>query len=306
MLKGWSLKLSKCVKFWKVYEVTQMGKRIDLTGKRFGKLTVIEYSHSERSLNGSTKAIWKCQCDCGKEVEVPAGALRSGHVKSCGCLKHEHSYNFEDLTGMTYGRLYVLGINRKGRNGKIYYDCICECGNYSVVSASDLKQGHTKSCGCFQRESSKERHTTHGLSYSKVRMLWRNMISRCECEDNKEYHNYGGRGIEVCREWHNLDTFATWAYENGFDEQKGRSEQTIDRIDNNGNYCPENCRFTDMVTQSNNKRNNRRIICGRETHTLAEWSKITGINRTTISARLNSGMSEEEALGRSETIENGD
>lgn len=170
------------------------------------------------------------------------------------------------------------------------------CGNYSLVVTSELKSGHTQSCGCLQKELMKEKATTHGLTYTKVRRTWKNMIERCENEKNAQYGNYGGRGITVCDEWHDLVKFAKWAYANGFLEEKSRKEQTIERKDVNGNYEPSNCCFATMKEQSNNRRNSRKVSCNGEIHTIAEWSEITGIHRTTITWRLNKGMSAEEAL----------
>lgn len=272
-----------------------MGKRIDLIGKRFGKLVVVSYSRTQKEKCGATRAIWNCQCDCGNTIEVKAGLLANGKVKSCGCLKHERSYKFEDLSGNRFGRLVVLELE-KPINRRTMWKCRCDCGNIVTVDAYSIKSGHTKSCGCLHREVAKETITKHGLSHSKVRRTWKNMISRCENKKCSQYGDYGGRGITVCEEWHDLEIFAKWAYANGFSEEKTKSEQTIERKDVNGNYEPSNCCFVTMKEQNNNKRNSRRISCNGETHTLSEWSEITGINRTTIAWRLNKGLSAEEAL----------
>ena len=134
------------------------------------------------------------------------------------------------------------------------------------------------------------------MSKSRINRIYRCMKSRCYNKNNYSYGDYGGRGITVCKEWHDLEIFAKWAYANGFSEEKTKSEQTIERKDVNGNYEPSNCCFVTMKEQNNNKRNSRRISCNGETHTLSEWSEITGINRTTIAWRLNKGLSAEEAL----------
>ena len=244
-----------------------MGKRIDLTGKRFGKLVVSSYAYSMKEDYGLTRAVWNCTCDCGNTIEVKAGLLRNGHVKSCGCLKHEHSYNFEDLSGMRFGRLIVSELNEV-KNGRAYWKCQCDCGNTSIVVSSELKSNHTQSCGCLQRELSRKRATTHGLTYTKVRRTWKNMIDRCENQNCTQYKDYGGRGISVCQEWHDLEKFARWAYENGFSEEKSRTEQTIERKDVNGNYEPNNCCFATLKEQANNKRNSRKVFL--------QWRKSYG------------------------------
>lgn len=274
-----------------------MGKRIDLTGQRFGKLVVLSKAESLREGRGAIRAMWNCKCDCGNAVTVRAELLRNGKTKSCGCLKHKHSYNFDDLTSREFGRLFVIGINRRDSRGKIYYDCICKCGNRVVVNSNSLKAGHTRSCGCLQVELSRKRHTKHGLSYSKIRGIWRNMIRRCECKNDASYENYGGRGISVCDEWHNLEAFAKWILEAGYDECRERGEQTIERIDVNGNYEPSNCKLANMIKQGRNKRNNREFLLNGKRITLQELSEITGVNRTTISYRLSKGKSVSEATG---------
>lgn len=274
-----------------------MPRTIDLAGKRFGRLVVISKAESIHDSCGATRAMWNCKCDCGNTTIVRAELLRCGKTKSCGCLKHEHSYNFEDLTSRTYGRLLVTGINKRDCYGKIYYDCICECGNRTIVNSNDLKSGHTKSCGCLRNELSKEIHTKHGLSYSRIRAIWRNMIRRCECENDRSYKNYGGRGISVCNEWHSLDAFAKWILEKGYDENSARGEQTIERTDVNGNYDPSNCKLANMVEQARNKRNNREFLLNGKRITLQELSEITGINRSTISYRLLHGKTASIAIG---------
>lgn len=200
-----------------------------------------------------------------------------------------------DLTGQRFGRLTVLELG-KPKNGRTAWKCKCDCGNIAIVDACSIKSGHTKSCGCLRSEVVKETVTKHGLSRSKVRKTWKNMISRCENKKCSQYEDYGGRGISVCKKWHDLEVFAKWAYANGFSEEKTKSEQTIERKDVNGNYEPNNCCFVTMKEQNNNKRNSRRISYNGEIHTLAEWSEITGINRTTIAWRLNKGLSAKEAL----------
>lgn len=266
-----------------------MGKRIDLTGRRFGKLVVTGYSHSLKEDYGVTRAIWNCVCDCGNEIQVKADLLRNGHVRSCGCLKLEHEPK-EDLTGQRFGRLTVIRIARRNKYKKILWECLCECGNKTEVISSQLKNGQTKSCGCLKRELTSERKTIHGLSHSKIRSIWKNMISRCENPKRKQYKDYGGRGITVCEEWHDLQTFAEWAYTNGFDENAEHHQCTLDRIDVNGNYEPSNCRFVDMKVQCRNKRYNHLIEYNGVVKTLAEWSEITGIGRDKIKYREEHGL----------------
>lgn len=258
-----------------------MGKSIDLTGKQFGRLFVISKAESLKDSSGATRAMWNCKCGCGNIVTVRAATLRNGNTKSCGCLKHERKPR-SDIIGEKFGRLTVDSLYGRTPNNKLTYLCTCDCGNTVIAIGAELRNGHTKSCGCYRIDVTSERMTQHGLSNSRIRSVWRGMIARCENPKIDGYKNYGGRGIEVCFEWHDLEVFAKWAYENGYDENAERGECTIDRIDVNGNYEPSNCRFVDMKVQCRNKRNNNVIQIGERKKSVAEWSELTGIDRNTI------------------------
>lgn len=223
----------------------------DLTGQRFGRLIVIERRGSDKHHN----ALWLCKCDCGEECIVNGKALRHGDTRSCGCL---HS---EDLVGKRFGRLLVIEeLPERGTDRRIIYRCLCDCGNVTNVTAADLRSGHTRSCGCLMRETSKATLTTHGESKTRLYTVWSGMKGRCNRPSSKSYKNYGGRGIKVCPEWEeSFEAFATWAYENGYDETAKRGDCTIDRVDVNGDYEPSNCRWVDMKIQA---RNTRRALKG--------------------------------------------
>ena len=227
--------------------------RIDLTGNRYGKLTVL-YPGS-KAANGSLK--WFCKCDCGKIIETRGDRLRSGETKSCGCAQKEKY----DLTGQKINMLFVLKRIGSNKHQQSLYKCVCDCGSVKTISASDLKSGRVISCGCHAKSFLDELHENnkiHGLSGSRIYNVWNSMIQRCYNPKTKAYKHYGGRGITVCEEWHDAEKFSKWAYENGYDENARQWDCTIDRIDVNGNYCPENCRWVDMKTQNQNKRNTRR------------------------------------------------
>ena len=182
-----------------------------------------------------------------------------------------------DMTGQKFGRLTVIGrtenyITPKGTKFSQWI-CKCECGNTCTAKVSDLKYGKTKSCGCLHNELARQRRTKHSLSGTKLYMIWKAMKQRCSNSNNKDYPNYGGRGIKVCDEWQNsFESFYTWAKNNGYSE-----ELSIDRIDVNGNYEPNNCRWVSAKVQSNNTRCNHRIEFGGKSHTMSEWAEITGI-----------------------------
>lgn len=171
-----------------------------------------------------------------------------------------------DLTGQKFGRLTVISRNGSA-GGKRKWLCECDCGNTTTVTTTDLRSGHTTSCGCFHREVSARTMRDiasgrtgvlnssykHGDTGTKLYWVWSTMIQRCENRNNKRYPEWGGRGICVCDEWHDFSVFRDWAMANGY-----REGLSLDRVDNDGNYCPENCRWATIQEQNNNKRNNKK------------------------------------------------
>jgi hypothetical protein len=173
-----------------------MGKSIDLTGQRFGRLTAVK--QSGYSPNGKERK-WECRCDCGKIVYVTLGSLRSGNSKSCGCLKSESvsKRNLKDLTGKRFGRLTVL--EKSGHSGELVtWKCICECGNIAYVTGKNLNIGSTKSCGCLQNEFGF--NGKHNLKNHYLYHIWKGIKSRCYNKKIRSYKNYGAKGIDVCEE----------------------------------------------------------------------------------------------------------
>lgn len=135
--------------------------------------------------------------------------------------------------------------------------------------------------------------STHGETNTRIHKIWSSMHERCERKSHEHFDCYGGRGIKICEEWDKYEKFREWALNNGYKENL-----TLDRIDVNGDYCPENCRWSDWATQQNNKRNNHNLTYRGQTKTIAEWSRVTGINKTTIRARLISGWCVEDVLNK--------
>lgn len=200
----------------------------------------------------------------------------------------------EDITGRRFGRLTVIGFNSIRGKGITLWDCICDCSNRKTVRKGSLTTGHTISCGCYQRERASELKITHGHTvgniFSDTYATWNTMIGRCLHKNNNNYHNYGGRGIKVCDEWKVFDNFL----EDMGIRPKGK---TLDRIDNNGNYTKENCRWATRKEQMNNTRKSRKLIYKGEELTISELSSKTNLGHSFLYTRIISlGWSVEDAV----------
>lgn len=255
----------------------------DLIGKRFGLLLVCGRTNNSRGRN-----YWVCRCDCGNEKLVNTHDLTSGKVHSCGCIRRK------DLTGQKFGYLTVIKASEsKSAEGRRMWVCECCCGNLVERDTKALTSHKTRSCGCKRAtlHNLSDKCVKHGESGTRLYGIWTAMRSRCNSPTSDAYRNYGGRGISVCKEWENYESFAEWAIHNGY-----RDDLTIDRIDVNGNYEPSNCRWATNETQANNKRTSRYVENDGEVHTISEWARITGLNKTLIAQRLNRGWSPSEAL----------
>lgn len=184
-----------------------------------------------------------------------------------------------DLTGERFGKLVVLhrGENKDyGYISKVTWVCRCDCGKIACKTADHLTSGNTTSCGCAKMEQGKRRSESYPAHWKNLRVRYSNMVKRCCDKNDREYRHYGERGIKIEPIWlgeNGFMNFYEWSINNGFDPSL-----TIDRIDNNGNYGPDNCRWVSNVVNQNNKRNNVRVEANGEEHTRAEWSRILGVS----------------------------
>jgi len=248
-------------------------KRVQI-GDRFGMWEVIGGAASKKVGRRQYNAdCVLCRCDCGNEREVMEQALLSGHSRSCGCVSHKP----HDLTGKRFGRVLVIKKDTPhvtpGGQRKTKWKCLCDCGQTVSVMATNLVRGKQVSCGCYISEVGKrtgkqtikyaiDATRTHNNSHTRLYNVWCTMKSRIHNPNNKSYPIYGGRGIKICPEWENdFPTFKAWAMENGYNEEAPYGECTIDRIDVNGDYCPENCRFISQAEQNRNRRHQKKQVC---------------------------------------------
>lgn len=168
----------------------------------------------------------------------------------------------KDLTGQRFGRLLVIERAGSDKYRRAMWKCRCDCGELRIVHSTNLLRGVSNSCGCLRRETSRISNITHGKRKSRLYRVWVNMKNRCYYPRLHNYDCYGGRGITVCEEWLNdFKAFYDWAMANGYDENAPKGQCTIDRIDNDKGYSPDNCRWVDMKTQNKNKRRSKTNDC---------------------------------------------
>lgn len=251
-------------------------------GKKYGKLTVVAKDDSKIMPSGRIRYGWICNCDCGKSgVYKDDYNLKTLKNPNCGCLN-----KYGDLTGKRFGRLTVVS-----KQGKMWV-CDCDCGTKGKLNqAYSLMSGAVVSCGCYLKEKS----TKHGKSTERLFHIWRGIIERCYNPQTERYSYYGGRNITVIDEWRgNPDgflTFYNWAINNGY-----KKDLTIDRINNDGNYEPNNCKWSTNIEQANNRRTNSYITFKQTTKTLADWCRDLNISYKTTWNRIKRGWSIEEAF----------
>ena len=197
---------------------------------------------------------------------------------------------FVDLTGKRFGKLVVISYHHS--NNATYWLCQCDCGNTTIVKTGSLNYGSTRSCGCGSIEQARENlrnHAQRGHGFAnkeKLYSVWKGMRERCNNPNNKRYKNYGGRGIKICPDWNDYTAFRKWAIENGYSENL-----TIERIDINKGYCPENCRWATWKEQAQNTTRTRFLTYNGKTQSMSMWAKELGLSYGVINHRVQRGWS---------------
>jgi len=194
----------------------------------------------------------------------------------------------EDLVGRRFGRLTPIACEKI--NGFVYWLCACDCGAKARVCGYKLRHGHTRSCGCLKKDILLERNHVHGLTGTAEYHAWAAMHGRCYNRNNEAYKDYGGRGIKVAPEW---STFTAFLKDMG---KRPSPKHSLDRVDNDGDYGPRNCRWATKQKQNNNRRSNRWLELGGSVLTCAEWERSSGLKRGTLYHRLRAGWSAERAV----------
>lgn len=202
----------------------------------------------------------------------------------------------KDLTGKRFGRLVAVEFVSGGDHATWKFKC--DCGNDVVLKAKDVtRKNGTVSCGCYRRDRAGKLNLIHGGSFDRLYTVWHSIQIRCYDENDKGYKNYGGRGIKMCDAWaKDYAEFRDWAYANGYDENADPHFCTIDRIDNNADYGPDNCRWVTPKEQSINRRTNVFVEHDGKRKTISEWSSEMGISSSTISKRIRKGWDPEDAI----------
>ena len=194
----------------------------------------------------------------------------------------------KDLTGLLFGRLKVLNL-KYYKNYKGYWNCICECGNFTTVVTHQLMSGKTKSCGCLNKEIVGNLFKTHGMRNHPIYRVWANMIGRCENKNNTAYERYGGRGIIVCESWHVFENFFR-------DMGNPPLGMTLNRINNDGNYEHNNCNWVTRKMQARNRKSNKMLTFDNKTCLVVEWAEMLNIPERILYKRLYRGWSVERTL----------
>lgn len=277
-----------------------MPKILNLIGEKFDRLLVTERIGSLPNAKGEYAVWWRCQCDCGEMKETTSSNLRTGNVRSCGCIvfenakaltkKYPHASVVSDLTGAVSG--YVKALRPSGKRsarGLIMWVCECVCGKQFEAPSAKIKIQEIVSCGCLRGLGTVTHGATINKKWTSEYLVWAGVRARCLYPESHAYPRYGGRGITICPTWEDFEVFLA-------DMGRRPPGKTLDRKDNNAGYSKDNCRWATPKEQARNKRNNRLLEFQGEAKCLAEWAEMYHVRPGKVWARLNRGWPIERAL----------
>ncbi len=239
-----------------------MGIKRDISNIKFGKLLWVEDLTEKTSDN---KILCKFKCDCGVFKNLPKSEVTKGKTRSCGCLKKRDRPK-KDISGVQFNRLLWLA---DVKNGKSLF--LCKCGKTKAIKRADVMSEDTKSCGCYHREYQNLK-STNAIKRNPLYQTWRGLFRRCYSPKCKDYYNYGGRGIHVSEEWNSLEQFCSDMGE------RPSIKHSLDRIDNDGPYSKENCRWSTASEQARNRQSNLIIEFNGEKKCLIEWAEYYNLS----------------------------
>lgn len=255
--------------------------------EEMGELTLL-LSSGQRKLMAE-KRLFKCLCGNLKMIRV--AHVAKGVTVSCGCVKRKSTVS----AGQRSGRLVVINDHAITFKKSLRVLCRCDCGVEKMVGAYEIANSLTASCGCLVRENASKINLIHGGEGTRLYSVWHTMKTRCSDPKAQNYPRYGGRGIAVCEEWaSNFTAFRDWATAHGYSDSL-----QIDRIDVDGNYSPDNCRFVTAMVNANNRGNNVWLVAFGERKTMREWSRDErcAISYSTLKKRIKAGrLAHEDAI----------
>jgi hypothetical protein len=254
-------------------------------GQRFGRWLVLSEKLLEQKESQKISTVL-CRCDCGTEKRIPWYSLKNGNSTSCACDRHVK------VSGRRFTRWMVVSekYSTNPKRPKVKsVDCMCDCGTLKRVSWPSLTSGDSQSCGCLHREKAADRKTSHGMTGTAVYTRWKSMWERCKGQKEKWVRDYVDRGITVCERWKSFENFLK-------DMGEPAEGQSLDRIDNDGPYSPENCRWASVYEQQNNTRKNINLTYQGETKTLTQWSQHLGFSYSALRNRYIQKWSVERML----------
>ena len=272
-------------------------KRQEVIGRRFDRLLVVSLESSVQQ-GCQIRRYCKCLCDCGNVITIREDHLLTGNTKSCGCYKIDKAILMsprKDLIGMRFGRLLVVKEEGRTKEKSVLWGCLCDCGNYTIVISGSLQSGATTSCGCYGAEARRASRLKHGMSGTKMHYTYVGILHRCYNKNSNVYHNYGGRGISVCDEWVGPEGLINFVRDMGVPPS---DKHQIDRINNDGPYSPENCRWVTSKENCRNTRRNINITFNGKNQCVAAWAEETGVNSNRIYDELKKGLTLEQILSQ--------